>query len=163
MTAFHENLRQAERRLKRTRLVHRTLRILTLGFISLDDKIQAQKTEWYRRHKDLEEYLLTTDEYENLRKYLKTCTIVGTSIAPVGPQSSLTSGKQDYGADWKDISEHIKKRDGYVCQEFDGNCRGPLQVHHINSLSRGGTNIEDNLNTLCEFHHSLKHPHMRRK
>jgi 5-methylcytosine-specific restriction endonuclease McrA len=56
----------------------------------------------------------------------------------------------------------VLARDAYECQQADGLCGGPLQIHHKTALSRGGPNDLSNLVTLCYHHHSLKHPHMRK-
>lgn len=66
---------------------------------------------------------------------------------------------------WRKKREEIKKRDRYLCQACLNNLRGTvkrlttddLSVHHIRPLK---TNFElrlddDNLITLCAFHHEL--------
>jgi hypothetical protein len=64
-----------------------------------------------------------------------------------------------YPDDWSDMRQAVLQRDGYRC----GNCGSTinLQIHHIVPLSRGGTNLESNLRTLCESCHQKIHPHMR--
>jgi hypothetical protein len=163
MTVFHENFRLSQRRLARARFLGRILRLFSFGIISLRKKVKVLEREAYLRHKDLEEYLLASKEYEDMKRYLAFCEIHGTGVTNVGPRTPLTVRGCDYGPDWIDTSQKIKRKDGFVCQEADGRCRGPLQAHHIVSLSHGGTNAEDNLITLCEYHHSLKHSHMKRR
>ena len=68
----------------------------------------------------------------------------------------------DYPLDWDNLRDMILTRDNYECTEGDGYCDGPLQIHHIVPLSKGGPNDPDNLTTLCFYHHSLKHSHMQR-
>lgn len=46
-------------------------------------------------------------------------------------------------------------RDGHVCCECGA--AGPLEVHHITPRSQGGSHRLDNLQTLCRYHHRLKH------
>lgn len=161
MTVFHEKLRIWRERLERTGSVGKILRALTFRVITLDERVAALESEVYQRHKDLEEYLLATQEYEDMKLYLHFCELRGTGIASAEPQSAVTTKRVEYGPDWSDISVRVRERDGFVCQEADRRCRGPLQAHHIISLSHGGTNTDDNLVTLCEYHHSLKHPHMK--
>lgn len=72
-----------------------------------------------------------------------------------------TIGVADYPLDWEQLRTTILERDNYECQEADGFCKSPLQIHHKIPLSRGGNNIEDNLITLCIFHHNMKHPHLQ--
>lgn len=71
-----------------------------------------------------------------------------------------TIGTLSYPSDWEQLRESILERDNYECQEADGYCRGPLQIHHRIPLSQGGNNNESNLSTLCIFHHSMKHSHL---
>ena len=71
--------------------------------------------------------------------------------------------KADYGFNWENLREQILTRDNYECRESDERCLGPLQIHHIVPLSKGGSNEMNNLKTLCFYHHSLKHRHMREK
>jgi hypothetical protein len=71
----------------------------------------------------------------------------------------LRQKKEDYPENWSEIRNNILRRDNYACC----NCRytKKLHVHHIVPLSRGGTNNETNLITLCERCHIMIHPHMR--
>ena len=71
-------------------------------------------------------------------------------------------GREDYGNEWEIVRQVILSRDNHHCQESDGYCSGALDVHHITSLTKGGTNQTHNLITLCRYHHSLKHEHMKR-
>lgn len=64
-----------------------------------------------------------------------------------------------YPENWDSLRQVVLERDGYRCRKCGSNSR-PLQVDHIVSLSHGGTNRLDNLQTLCLRCHSLKHPHM---
>jgi hypothetical protein len=163
MTVFHQKLRLSQRRLERARFLGKILRFFSFGAISLSRRVESLELEVYLRHQDLEEYLLATKEYEDMKSYLAFCEIRGTGVTNFGPQTPLTVKLCDYGPDWPDISQKIKQRDGFTCQEADGRCRGPLQAHHMVKLSHGGTNAEDNLITLCEYHHSLKHSHLQRR
>ena len=72
-------------------------------------------------------------------------------------------GAEGYPKDWENLREIILSRDNYQCQENDAMCTGPLQIHHIIPLSKGGTNRPNNLTTLCMYHHCQKHEHMRMK
>jgi hypothetical protein len=65
----------------------------------------------------------------------------------------------EYPSDWEDIRRRVVSRDGGRCQEC-GTSRHPLHVHHIESLSQGGSDDPSNLVTLCEDCHSRYHSHM---
>ena len=74
----------------------------------------------------------------------------------------MASKFPDYSEEWPRIARAMKKRDGGCCQKCGKGGRGiELNVHHIVSLSDGGTDDPDNLITLCRDCHSLNHPHMQ--
>ena len=51
-------------------------------------------------------------------------------------------------------TDRILDRDGHQCV-LKGPHNGRLEVDHIVPLHRGGSNDDDNLRTLCAFHHRL--------
>jgi len=55
--------------------------------------------------------------------------------------------KLPYTYDWNRVSEEMKKRDNYRCQECNEGSKGKLAVHHIDYDKKN--NKEDNLITLC--------------
>ena len=72
----------------------------------------------------------------------------------------------EYPSNWKQITELVKKRDHYTCQEC-GKTYPPfspyLHVHHKVELSKGGTNDPSNLISLCTFCHTQKHTHLQKR
>lgn len=60
----------------------------------------------------------------------------------------------DYPPDWSQRSIEVRSRDGQCtkCRSASG-----LQVHHIQPLSRGGTNHLNNLTLLCDRCHQRAH------
>ncbi len=68
----------------------------------------------------------------------------------------------EYPDNWDELSRRVKKEDNYRCTQCGakGNRYLKLHCHHKVSLSDGGTNDRDNLETLCEVCHVEKHPHM---
>jgi 5-methylcytosine-specific restriction endonuclease McrA len=124
----------------------------------------------------LKAQLLLNESKENLERYIEICSRE-TKLESINEFNKLNNvrigadtnsdihviGRQDYGKDWDIIREVILSRDNHQCQESDGYCCGVLQVHHVIPLSKGGTNNSHNLITLCQYHHSLKHDHMKRK
>lgn len=59
---------------------------------------------------------------------------------------------------WVVKRKEILERDGYACKECSATQR--LEVHHINPLALGGTDDDENLETLCKKCHS-KRPRLR--
>ncbi|MDQ7823853.1 MAG: HNH endonuclease [Candidatus Eremiobacteraeota bacterium] len=53
----------------------------------------------------------------------------------------------------RDLHSRILRRDNFQCQVPGCTCRRGLHIHHIIYRSRGGSNIESNLITLCMAHH----------
>jgi hypothetical protein len=51
-----------------------------------------------------------------------------------------------------------KQRDGDICLygiiKKDG-CNGPKEIHHITTRGAGGSDVPENLITLCHKHHEL--------
>lgn len=66
----------------------------------------------------------------------------------------------EYPENWNEISRYVRIRDRYSCQDC-GRTHTTLNVHHIVSLSKGGSNNFSNLKTLCVDCHSDYHPHMK--
>lgn len=59
---------------------------------------------------------------------------------------------------WWTINAAVRKRDGGKCV-FCGDKAD--DVHHVTSLSRGGTTSMSNLVSVCEDCHAARHPHLR--
>ena len=56
-----------------------------------------------------------------------------------------------------DAQRHrIYKRDGYRCTKCGS--KYDLCIHHIIEVSKGGSNDDENLTTLCIFCHAEEHP-----
>lgn len=77
--------------------------------------------------------------------------------------------RADYGrpSDWYALCKEVKARDRYCCV-FCGKPENPKagvyhDVHHLRSLSRGGTNSKVNLATTCDSCHRKRpgHSHMK--
>jgi len=70
----------------------------------------------------------------------------------------------EYPDNWGQIIKIVKKRDNYTCQKcltkFPKSSKS-LRVHHVISLSKGGSNNTSNLTTICKDCHDLEHPHLR--
>ncbi len=64
----------------------------------------------------------------------------------------------DYPENWREVALEVKTRDNFKCVWCPSKTK--LEVHHIMSLSRGGTNSKRNLITLCENCHSKRHKHL---
>ena len=69
----------------------------------------------------------------------------------------------DYPSDWDRIRREIYKRDGYCCRNCyvaKGGRGGTSRVecHHIDP---DGEAIDSNLETLCEYCHGERHPHLK--
>ena len=76
----------------------------------------------------------------------------------------------EYPENWNEIKQHVKMRDGYICRKKGCYKHGKkiggdaiLEVHHIKSLSKGGTNEYSNLVTICRECHKKIHPHYNPK
>jgi 5-methylcytosine-specific restriction endonuclease McrA len=109
--------------------------------------------------RDLNRLVILKGDIARLRTTLDESIVDhGVRVAVCSFPDLTLDGKQTYGPFWESIRREVLERDGYRCQHEDGGCDGPLQIHHIRYLSRGGTNELSNLMTLCRFHHGLEHP-----
>ncbi len=64
--------------------------------------------------------------------------------------------------EWNNLREYIMERDNFTCQDCGkfGMLKG-MAVHHIKPLYQGGDNNPDNLITLCNRCHRLKHKYTK--
>jgi hypothetical protein len=150
------------RKYSRQKYFGKFLVIISLGLFSNKRKIHKSYLQYEQSKAQYESYRDLTLRAINIDDALSTLVVDGVRISKHTFYDLPVLNKEDYGFDWDLLRNHILYRDSYTCQDFDGYCNGPLQIHHIAPLSKGGSNSPDNLITLCYFHHSMKHPHMRR-
>lgn len=113
------------------------------------------------------------------RDYFKAEELIATGVGGVCSTECLNSLKDKYRAKRKrrqyhrenrhrfgrrlagQVRDKVRKRDGSACR-YCGKAQGRLEIHHIQYRSQGGTDILDNLITLCAEHHLLMHSNKRR-
>ena len=155
---FQREVDRAYKSLVFHRKVDVVLRVITFGLCTNRACLQRCKED-YREAKS------KYDRYASLiveSQVAETIQIQGVRISKHTFSDLQVVGGQDYGIHWDALRQTILSRDNYECQQSDGLCYGPLQIHHIIPLSKGGSNDPSNLITLCLYHHTLKHEHMRR-
>jgi 5-methylcytosine-specific restriction protein A len=66
--------------------------------------------------------------------------------------------KRGYGAQWVKLREFILRRDRYLCQAClkDNRYTEATHVDHITPKAKGGTDDDDNLQSLCRPCHEAK-------
>jgi hypothetical protein len=77
------------------------------------------------------------------------------------PMSTLYDTKP-----WRDYRSHVLADDAECAfAHLAGNCRGVLQLHHVDPLAEGGPAFPDDggLVVLCAAHHAWLHAWRRRK
>ncbi len=137
-------------------------KVLSFGFIGNKKNIQYYSKKCIKCKEDSRKYDELLNKAEALDSLLEETTILeGVRCGKQTFADIDHSYNTDYGNNWDLLRDHILQRDNHECQEQDGCCNGPLQVHHKIPLSKGGTNASMNLMTLCRYHHCLKHEHMR--
>ena len=68
----------------------------------------------------------------------------------------------------ENVKSYARKRDNYTCQRCKKSLKDlkknniQLQVHHIKPKSRGGTDVPENLITLCENCHKQVHEYLKK-
>jgi hypothetical protein len=163
MSVFEDDIRDAENSLKKEKKKGFFSSLLTLGLINNSKKIKSASEYLKKCQEDADKYdnlkLEAADLGEQLKEVVK---LKGVRVSKMVFSDIRVLNGADYPLDWDNLRDMILTRDNYECTEEDGYCNGPLQIHHIVPLSKGGPNDPDNLTTLCYYHHSLKHPHMQR-
>ena len=145
---------------KRARLIGNVGAVLTLGFWKNSHGISRGESATLAAQKDLETLNGTMPGITELRLRLAAFqTLNGVRVSVCAFPDLEIDGKQTYGPEWDRLRDVILHRDGRECQHSHiGQCNGPLQIHHVRWLSKGGTNAPENLITLCRRHHGLQHP-----
>jgi len=159
--AFEQQCDKSYRKQTIHRRIDVALRLITLGLVD-------NAKRWKKYTKEHEQDLENLKQYNELLSDAKRMALDNDTIEIYGVRVSKhcftdlpVARALTYGVNWDNLRDDVLSRDGYECQESDGRCNGPLQVHHKLPLSKGGSNDVNNLVTLCFYHHSLKHPHMR--
>ena len=160
---FHINLKKARRAYKIQVFLDFLYLILSFGLTSNKKHLQKAKDEFTSKLAEYFRYQQIQNRTELLDSLPNIEFLEGIRLGQDTNSDISVIGREDYGYDWEIIRQAILLRDNYQCQESDGYCSGVLQVHHMIPLSKGGTNQSFNLITLCFFHHSLKHEHMKSK
>lgn len=156
---FEADVRAGERSLESAKFWGGLGGFFTLGLWSNSEGIAKAAEELRDARQDARALAQLKSDIGNLRAFLDAEVVEnGVRVALcIFPDVAL-DGSQTYGPYWQTIRQTVLTRDGYACQHADGCCAGPLQIHHIRHLSRGGTNDLTNLMTLCRYHHGLQHP-----
>lgn len=148
--------------LQRHLIFNKLLKFFSLGLFNNQKSVDRLQLILKEKKANLDKYNDLKTRTDLLGDFKLTESLEGIRIGENTYSDISVIGGEDYGIDWDVIRAEILSRDGYQCQESDGYCSGVLQVHHITPLTKGGTNQAHNLITLCVFHHSMKHEHMKR-
>ena len=90
----------------------------------------------------------------NFRGEMKAAAKRGTTASPRKSAAGDDNPRAEwYPPDWAEISQKIRKRDGYRCSAPGCSSRANLQEHHLRYRSQQGGNEAANLVLLCAFHH----------
>jgi len=149
-------------RLHRQLVLNKLLKFFSLGLLNNQKSVDKYQLLLNEKKLNLDKYNDLKTRTELLGDFKLTENLEGIRMGENTYSDIAVIGGEDYGIDWDTIRAEILSRDGHQCQESDGYCSGVLHVHHITPLSKGGTNQAHNLITLCVFHHSMKHEHMKR-
>ena len=76
-------------------------------------------------------------------------------------KNAIVTEPTEYGNDWPIMRQLALSRDLWQCRNCESD--GPLEVHHIIPLRRGGTNKLNNLVTLCRTCHRGLHKRINRE
>lgn len=82
-------------------------------------------------------------------------TTIGTKAATNTHQPKSRWGHGRGGRPWRRKRDEIFKRDKFTCQVC-GRIGGELELDHIVNVARGGTDNDNNLQTICTTCHKPK-------
>ncbi|MDP2167723.1 MAG: HNH endonuclease [Thermodesulfovibrionales bacterium] len=136
------------------------VRILTLGIFNNRDNAEKYLRLYNEAKADYDKYNYLINKAREMHES-DSILLNGISVSKHTFSDTPVIRGEDYGINWESLRAMILSRDSHECQTADGYCNGPLQIHHIVPLSKGGTNRSNNLITLCYSHHCMKHEHMR--
>jgi hypothetical protein len=160
-TVFRQAVEDAKQEVGRAASRSFLLKLFTLGFVTGGLRVANAKEALAKSQRQLQEYEHLTKRADNLDNDLDQFDVIEGIRVSRNTFSDLPAfGHDDYPPDWEELRKRVLERDTHSCQETDGTCDGPLQIHHIQELSKGGSNDMDNLITLCQHHHCKKHPHL---
>jgi len=137
-------------------------KLLTIGILNNNDELDRSIQYLNDCSHDLDRSKSLKKEANKIDQLEETILAQGIRISKYTFADVRVLDREYYPQDWQQLRSSILERDDFSCQEEDGNCSGPLQIHHVIELSKGGSNNLSNLTTLCKYHHSMKHPHMQR-
>ena len=157
LAEFNADVEKNLRRLKFHKGVDSILKLISFGIISNRKNIDKYQSKYEESKNDFNKYKALLEKAIELDQTLETIIIEGVRISKHTFSDLPVTGGEDYGIGWDNLREQVLSRDCYECQESNGSCKGPLQIHHILPLSKGGSNELGNLITLCLYHHCLKH------
>lgn len=163
MSGFEDDIEDAKDILEIEKKRGFYVRLLTLGLFGNSKSIKNARKWLEECESAANKYEFLTSRVADLDEQLKEVVeLKGVRVSKMVFSDIPVLNGADYPLDWDNLRDMILTRDNYQCTEIDGYCSGPLHIHHIVFLSRGGSNDPDNLITLCAYHHSLRHPHMQK-
>lgn len=160
---FEDELLLIEKEIRKEKFRWRVLKLLTFGFLKNREKLNFLENQRQDCIECIAKFSQLSLSAKILDEELAGNTFLeGVRLSSVTRVDSPRLDCATYPHDWIVLRDTILHRDNHECTECDPTCSGPLQVHHLIPLSKGGTNDHDNLVTLCQRHHEMKHPHMMR-
>lgn len=146
--------RRQARRARRSRLRYRKARFL--------NRVKSKNKGWLSpsiEHK-IQTHLTVIKKVSEILPICKI--IVETAQFDIqkinNPEISGKEYQQGLTLGFSNVKEYVLFRDNHTCQHCKGKSKeGKLEVHHIIFRSRGGSNKQDNLITLCKTCHAGVH------
>jgi 5-methylcytosine-specific restriction endonuclease McrA len=161
---FKEDAQEANAELNKAQRKGFWTKLFSFGMLSNDNNIKSAKSKLKQCEEELDKYNRITEAAEQLDKQLQDyIEIEGIRISKHTFADINVTLAANYPIDWEQLRIEVLERDSYSCSESNAYCKGPLQIHHKVPLSKGGSNELHNLVTLCLYHHSEKHEHLRIK
>jgi hypothetical protein len=116
---------------------------------SVENESLLSQDDFMQAFDELCEYGIVNNGFPSILVYFSEDFCIAPMFGPVKrtrPTSEI----------WKKIRESVFKRDDYTCQ-YCGERGGKLECDHINPVTQGGSNDNENLTTACFYCNRSKH------
>ena len=145
--------RRMYRRQKRNKLRYRKPRFLNRSASTRKGRL-APSVQW-----KVDAHIRLINQIKALLPITKIVLETGTFDMAKMKNPEITNEQYQQGVQYgfENVKAYVLSRDSYQCQCKKKGCNDKLQVHHIKFRSNGGSDVPNNLITLCEKHHKALH------
>ena len=145
--------RRMYRRQKRSGLRYRKPRFLNRSASTRKGRL-APSVQW-----KVNAHISLINQLKSLLPIARVVLETGTFDMAKMKNPEITNEQYQKGVQYgfENVKAYVLSRDSYQCQCGKKGCSNKLHVHHVKYRSNGGSDMPNNLLTLCEKHHEALH------